>query len=209
MSLIVTNKAGSTIPLLESGVYLSVCIGVVDLGEQLSERFKKVQHKVVLTFEVADESVMVDGSPMPRWLSKTYTASLNEKSTLYQTIIAWRGRDMTDVELEGFDVGELIGTGCQLQVIVRKTDAGVERNDIQAIVGMPKGVKAPVPRSETFVFDIDDPATHGALEKLPAWMRERIEKSTSWARPADANSQKMGMDQAPSAGAASTAGPGF
>lgn len=55
---------------------------VIDLGEQWSEAFQKTNHKVMITWEVTDESTTIDGEEKPRVISKEYTLSLSQKATL-------------------------------------------------------------------------------------------------------------------------------
>lgn len=73
MGLIVKKPEKTAIPPLTGGTYAAVCIGIVDLGEQYNERFKKVQNVVSLTFEIAGETVERGSGPEPRWLSREYT----------------------------------------------------------------------------------------------------------------------------------------
>lgn len=191
MSLVMTKK-GTPIPPLESGVYAAHCIGVIDLGEQLSEQFKKIQHRVLLVFEVVGETVTQDGEEKPRWLSREFGASLNEKANLYNALIAWRGKPFTDVELEGFDLGEMLRKPCQIAVEVVERN-GKTFNQIRSIVGPPKGVKLAPTASELLHFDMDVPETHAAFDKLPEWMRARILRSPTWAA-LHANAEALTMD---------------
>ena len=42
----IKDRAKPKAPPLEPGVYIAVCVGVVDLGEQYSEKFKNYSNKV-------------------------------------------------------------------------------------------------------------------------------------------------------------------
>ena len=48
MGLRVRKRSGPAIPPMDAGTYAAVCVGVVDLGEQYSETFKKYSDKVLL-----------------------------------------------------------------------------------------------------------------------------------------------------------------
>ena len=61
-------------------------------------------------------------------------------------------------------------------------------------MALPKGMPAPVPASETFLFDMDDPATHAILPALPQFLREKVERSPTWAR-LRAGSEEMDLDE--------------
>lgn len=74
-------------------------------------------------------------------------------------------------------------------------------------MALPKGMPAPVPASETFLFDMDDPATHAILPALPQFLREKVERSPTWAR-LHAGSEEMDLDEddAPNEGGAPSRG---
>ncbi len=219
MSLIVKKKAGSNIPPLDGGVYPGICIGVVDIGEQQSAKFKKYQDKVILIFEVIDEFVTVeeDGQQVqkPRWLSREYTKSLDKKSNLMQTLRAWFNLP-ADIDMEAFDMTELVCAGCQLSVeMVERDDK--RYNNIGAIIGLPKGMKLGNPISVTFIYDMDAPDDE-VFVKLPSWIQDKITGSTQHAATT-ANSKPIDIDTADVAGVKvdittgevikGTGGPGF
>ena len=193
MGLIVTQKSTNSVPPLESGVYTGICVGVVDLGEQHNQKFNKYQYKILFIFEIVDEFVDVDGEQKPRWLSKEFTASSNQKSNLYQVLTSWIGRALTDEELEnGFDVSTMLKAGCQLQVLQEDKD-GRSYNVIQAIIGLPKGAKVSEPISDIVLFDMDHEDAPEVFETLPDWMKDKIMKSTTWAQK-NANSEDIDID---------------
>lgn len=197
MGLIVSRKAKSNIPPLAAGVYTGTCIEVVDLGEQHNTKYNKYQRRVLLTWEIRGERVDVeeDGKTVskPRWLSKEYTASLNSKSRLYEMLTAWLGRELTDEEADAYDISTLIGRSCQLQVIVKDKPDGRRYSEIKGIMALPKGADPGAPESDTMVFAIDEPDADEVIAKLPAWVQERVKKSTTWVA-AHANSQDIDVD---------------
>lgn len=182
MGLKVSDKA-KNIPTLESGVYTGICVGVVDLGEQKNERFNKYQNRVLFFFEIAGEFVDVgEGELKPRWLSKEFTASLNSKSNLSKTLQSWRNKPFTPEEAAGFDLGLMLGEACQLQVMEEEKNDR-KYNNIQNIIGLPKGMRVEPPMSELIMFDMDYlEEAEEVLPKLPEWVQDRINKSTTWAR---------------------------
>lgn len=95
-------------------IHVAVCVDVVDLGEVETHFGKK--HKVKLVWEV-DELTAGRRSDGKLFLArKQYTASLNDKSTLYKDLTSWRGRPFTDEELRAFDLEKLIGVPCRILV---------------------------------------------------------------------------------------------
>ena len=189
MSLKAKRKPANNIPPLDGGTYMSVCVGVIDLGEQYRKLDKQKQGKYaeecMFIFEIPSERVQVDGEDKPRWLSsKRYTVSLHERSALYQMLTSWRGKALSDAELDpagdGFDLMQMAGQGAMLSVSVAEKDDGSLKNKIEAVTGFPKGIAPPQPESEILVFDADDPDME-VFGKLPEWIQDVIRKSTQFA----------------------------
>lgn len=179
MALIAKKKAKSTVPPLAADTYPAVCVGVVDLGEQHSEKFKNYQNKVMFLFEIIGETVDVDGEAKPRWLSKEFTLSLSEKSNLAKTIAAWTGRELTEDECEnGYDVMQLVGRPAMVVVTVKETENG-SFNDITVIASPPKIMTIPPAESDQFTFEIEN-WNDEVFEKLPEWIQNKIKKSTEY-----------------------------
>ena len=180
MSLKVKNKKGLSLPPIDGGTYPAVCVGIVDLGEQHNEKFKKYEDKVLFIWEVPSVMIEVDGQQKPRWLSRDFSATLNEKGNLTKFLIPWRGKNFTEEELngDGFDLKQMLGEGCLLQVIVEEKD-GNQYNRITGCMGFPMGMPSPVTESELLWFDMDE-WDDDALEKFPEWVQARIKKSTQY-----------------------------
>ena len=179
MALIAKKKAKSTVPPLAADTYPAVCIGVIDLGEQHSEKFKNYQNKVMFLFEIIGETVDVEGEAKPRWLSKEFTLSLSEKSNLTKAIEAWTGREISEDESEnGYDVTQLIGRSALVVVTVKENENGTF-NDITVITAPPKIMQIPAAESETLCFTIEEWNAE-VFEKLPEWIQNKIKKSTEY-----------------------------
>lgn len=183
MSLTVKRKKANKIPPMAGGNYMAVVVGLIDVGEQYSDRFKNYTDKLIIIFEIPSETVEVDGEQNPRWLSKDFSATLNEKSNLYKTLVSFLGRDLTESELSedgtGFDLTSLVGQGCILTVTLDTKEDGDQKNSIKQIGGLPAGIPAPHTESDLLIFDIDN-RDESVFEKLPEWIQERIKKSTQY-----------------------------
>lgn len=189
MSLRAKRKPVSDIPPLDGGTYMGVCVAVIDLGQQYKQYEKQKQGRYVeqclFIFEIPSERVQVDGQDKPRWLSsKRFTVSLHERSALFQLLTSWRGKALSEAELdpagEGFDLMQMAGQGAMLSVSVNEKDDGSRSNKIEAVTGFPKGIAPPKPESEILVFDADDPDME-VFAKLPEWIQDAIRKSTQFA----------------------------
>jgi hypothetical protein len=187
MSIVVT--AGSSGPKSEpvsAGTHAAVCYGVVDLGTQVSEQYGP-KRKVALLWEIPEERIEVKGKNLPRGISKRYTASLNEKSTLRKDLEGWRGRSFTGPELAGFDLANVLGKACFVNVIHKNTVRGVFA-DVGAVMPLPKGMPSKTPESTLINFSITD-AIEAARKSgkqvefpdhLPQWLADVCSKSEEY-----------------------------
>lgn len=178
MSLTVSESGGREIPILAEGSYVAVCNMLVDLGLQFNERYGNSSRKVLIGWVLPEEMIEIGGEMVPRTISQRYTASLNEKSVLRRDLSAWRGRDFTQAELEEFNLRNIVGAPCLLQVIHREYN-GKKYANMASIMTLPKGMAKPSVLDEPVVYDIDedDPAE---VEKLPEWIKDIITKSESY-----------------------------
>lgn len=179
MSLNVKSKSGPSFPPVPGGTYPAICVGIVDLGEQYNEYYKKYAGKVLLLWEIPSQTVEVDGERKPRWLSRDFTASLNAKSKLSELITGWRGAPITEAEKkDGIDLSGFLGRSCLLQVIVEQKEDR-QFNRISGVMGLPVGMPAVTTESELLLFDMDA-WDEEVLEKLPEWIQDRVKKSTEY-----------------------------
>lgn len=176
MAITARANSGSGGNSVAAGVHIALCTRIIDIGTQFSERFGNSQRKVMLTWEVPDDTVVIDGEDKPRLISKEYTLSLNEKARLRFDLESWRGRKFTDSELDGFDLGNVLGSPCQIQVLHNEKGYA----NISSIMSMPKGVQAPEPVGEKIYFDLSDDTCLSVIEKLPEWVRDKIKTSPEY-----------------------------
>lgn len=189
MSLNVSDKSGNDFAPIPEGVHVAVCYGVIDLGEQFNEKFGKSTNKVLIMWELPDE--MEEGQELPRVFSQRYTASLNSKSKLRKDLAAWRGRDFTDKELEAFDLKNILGTSCQIQ-ISHKENNGKTFANLAAIMALPKGMPKRMPMHEVISFDLDEDGLE-KLKDIPDWIVNIIKESETF--KARAGERKTGAPE--------------
>ena len=53
----IKDRAKPKVPPVEAGVYMAVCVGFIDLGEQYSEKFKNYSYKCLYVWELPGETV--------------------------------------------------------------------------------------------------------------------------------------------------------
>lgn len=187
MSLVVNEGSSTSIPLLPEDTYPAVCNMLVDLGEQYSEKFDKTSRQILICWEIPSEKLDNGES---RRLSKTYTASLNSKGNLRRDLIAWRGRDFTVDELKAFDLKNIVGAPCMLQVIHRVGQDGVKRAVIGGIMKLPKGIPLPALSNGYTIYDLDADDAVEKIDELPEWVQERVKASETWKNLTEIHDEK-------------------
>ena len=172
----IKDRAKPKAPPVEPGVYMAVCVGVVDLGEQYSEKFKSYSNKVKFVWAMPGELIEIDGKQEERQLSKEFTISASKKGNLRAFLESWNSKSYSDEEFGEVDLFDQIGKACQLQVVLNDTK---EYSNVANLMPLPKGMPVPTSKTAFFTWDMDawDDA---AFENLPAWTQDQIKKSTQY-----------------------------
>lgn len=173
MGLIVKDNSGSEFEQVPEGNYIARCYQLIDLGTQTydNQGEKKQQHKVLLAWEILDPEVkMQDGRPFSVY--KRYTASLNERATLFADLQAWRGIRFTPEDLEGFDLHNVLGAYCAIQVL-HETKGDRTYENITAIMFTRE---KPEPINDLTEFDLSNPDLK-VFSSLSERLQETIKKS--------------------------------
>lgn len=175
MSLKVSQATGDY-EIVPEGQYIARCYKVVDMGTQdvSWEGQTKQQPKIIIYWEILDDKLkMDDGRPFS--ISKTYTASLDDRSNLYKDLVAWRGKQFSAEELIGFDISKLLGAYCQIQVAHQESNGKTYAN-INALMNTKE---RPTAVNDTVMFDIDNPDME-IFNTFPTWLKDKIRSSAEW-----------------------------
>lgn len=172
----IKDKSRPKVPAIEPGVYMAVCIGVIDLGEQYSEMFKNFRNEVQIVWEIPSETVEIDGETKPRQLSRTFSVATSKKANLRAVLSSWNGKAYSDDEFGEIDLFDQIGRPCMLNVVLN--DSG-EYANVDSVVPMPKGVPAPVSTTPPIRWDMDA-WDDEVFKTLPEWAQEKVKKSTQY-----------------------------
>jgi len=143
----VREPEGKDFPQAPEGLHQAVCVDAWDVWtEQRPEEFGGgLVDKTRLVWEI-DKTDKENRRPYQ--VSHLYTASLHEKAKLRQHLESWRGRRFTDEERQGFDLENVIGANCQLQIVHRLSRNGKTYSNVQAIVPIGKGMTKMRPSSD-------------------------------------------------------------
>ena len=189
MSLTVNANSASTIAPIPEGTYLAVCGLLVDLGVQFNKTFGNSSRKLMIGWEIPEETYEdKDGNQKPRMVYNRYTASLNESSNLRKDLAAWRGRDFTEEELEGFDLHSIVGKSCYLNIIHKEYN-GKKFANISSIMALPKKAEKGQLSEPALIFDLDT-ASEADIENLPNWISDIVRGSETY------KNRKLEEDQA-------------
>lgn len=185
MALIAADNGGSFKPVPQ-GVHMARCYRVIDLGTQETnyQGELKAQRKIIIGWELfgedeAGEALTTDdGKPMT--ISKRYTLSLSRNARLRADLESWRGRAFTDQELRGFDVGNLLGVYCMVNVTHDSRD-GKTYSNIASISPVPAMLKNAKPAGihPNQTFDVTDPDM-AVFETFHDKLKELIQQSFEW-----------------------------
>lgn len=176
MGLKVKDRAKPKLPPVDPGVYIAVCIGVIDLGEQYSEKFKNYNNEVQFVWELSGETVEVDGEQKPRQLSRTFNVATSKKSNLRGFLSGWNGIQYSDEQFQELDLFDQLGKVCQLNVVLNDTG---EYANVDSVIPLPRGMPAPTTETPLVRWNMDEWSDEG-FSALPEWVQGKIKKSTQY-----------------------------
>ena len=170
------NGDHKNIPPLDAGTYSAVCSGVIDIGTHMKEwkGEETPKNQLILMFDFPTETIEIDGKQMPRCLSLKLTKSMHENAMFRKHLIAWRGRDFTDEELNDFALSKLLGAPVTIGIIQKEYKGKIYAN-ISTLGKATKGTEQKATRK--IYFDMGDETTYSAIEELPDWIVTLINKS--------------------------------
>ena len=172
----IKDRAKPKVPPVEAGVYMAVCIGFIDLGEQYSEMFKSYSNKGMYIWELPGETIEIDGEQKLRQLSKEFTISGSKKSNLRGFIESWNSKSYSDDEFMEFDLFEQVGKSCQLNVVLSESK---EYSNVDNLMPIPKGFPSPTTETKLIKWDMEN-WNDEVFAELPEWIQEKIKKSTQY-----------------------------
>ena len=196
MSFIVEDKGGN-FERCPAGAHLARCYRIADLGTQKSEYMgeTKYLHKIMVGWEIhgmnddGSKIKMNDGRPFA--IFKNYTHSWSDKANLRIDLQSWRGRPFSEEEMHKFDLANVLGAWCMLNVIERQGQNGNTYSNVAGVTPVPAMIKQngfPAAVNKNEIFNIAQPdmeVFNGFSDNL----KKKIESSPEW--------QKRGKNEKP------------
>lgn len=182
---IIAEKKGEDFKKVEPGTYVARCYSMIEIGtiETEFQGQKKKQRKVNLTWELPTEmdTFNPEKGQEPYVVSKTYTLSMHEKSTLRKDLESWRGKGFTEEEARSFDVVKLLGAPCILSIIhvPGKDDPSKMYVQIGSISRLMKGQECPPQINPTRVLSYDN-FDWTIFHNLSDYMKGKIQSSDEY-----------------------------
>jgi len=213
MSFFVEDKGGN-FERCPPGMHLARCYRIMDLGTQKSEYMgqTKYLHKIMIGWELhgVDESgkplTMFDGRPFA--IFKNYTLSWSEKANLRLDLQSWRGKPFSQEEMRKFDLKNVLGAWCMLNVIERQGQNGNTYSNVDSVSPVPTIIKQnglPQPVNKNEMFNLQEPDwvlfetfSDNLKQKIinsPEF--EKVKKAADYQKDAnaEANSPKPAFDE--------------
>jgi len=213
MSFFVEDKGGN-FERCPPGMHLARCYRIMDLGTQKSEYMgqTKYLHKIMIGWELhgVDESgkplTMFDGRPFA--IFKNYTLSWSEKANLRLDLQSWRGKPFSQEEMRKFDLKNVLGAWCMLNVIERQGQNGNTYSNVDSVSPVPTIIKQnglPQPVNKNEMFNLQEPDwalfetfSDNLKQKIinsPEF--EKVKKTADYQKDAnaEANSPKPAFDE--------------
>jgi len=175
-----TSAPARDFEIAPAGNHVAICYAMVDLGQQhvVFNNEEKWQRKVYIGWELSNEQ-MADGRPF--MVSRQFTMSLHEKSTLRAILESWRGRPFTDDELMGFDLKNILSKPCMVNVVHATGNNGRTYANVKSIATMPKGMPVPEQINPTMLFEFGDQGfDEDKYIALPQWLQTKISESKDY-----------------------------
>ena len=175
-----SSKQSDPVP---AGVHHAVCYAVIDLGTQdPNNPTFRPSRKVMVLWELPHETINTGDGPKPRIISSEYTASIGKKATLRAVLESWRGKPFTNDEFNGFDLKNIIGANCQLNIVHKqgKADPSKVYARIQGVVPLVKGMQPLKPTSDTIHWTIPDEGAITIPQGIPEWIGAKIVSSEEY-----------------------------
>lgn len=198
MSLIPEQGNQQEFETVPAGVYIARCYRVIDLGTQdvVWDGNTKQQHKVMVSWELLGKpggqeapKVTIDEKEQPFTIHKRYTLSLNENANLYKDLVSWRGKPFSTEELQGFNLADIMGKYCQMQVVHKERDGNTYAN----VGSLMATTEKPDPVNENVTFDLSNP-DEKVFESLSDRLQETIKKAPEYLPSKDVNEDAPKQD---------------
>jgi len=197
------SDAKSQGPIAPAGNHVARCYSVVDLGTHTEDGQYgvKTNRKIRISWELPDELHVFkeEKGEEPFAVHKTYNFVMGDKATLRLDLESWRGKKFTPEEMKSFELKNLLGAACMVNVThAEKTNATYA--NVDGVTAIPKALIAVVKEKPQLNSPVYYEVTMGdgkEFEALPDWMKEMIRKCLDWIHKPSTSSKPPEDDEIP------------
>lgn len=133
-------------------------------------------NKIALTFELSSELHQFrEGEPDRPWsVSREFTFSMGEKANLRKMVEGMIGVALQDEEATSFNIEDLLGKACLLNVVHKKNTVGKTYAQIAGASPLPKGLQAPQQYNKGVILDYEENWNEEVFKSLPQYIQEKM-----------------------------------
>jgi hypothetical protein len=188
MGMRATNDAKPR-ELIPAKTYFGIICGIFDLGTQSGGNYG-AKHQVFIQWELhTKKGPARDSEQRVLRIGSFYTLSFAGKANLRADVEAMLNRSFSEEEAkEGYDVEELLGMACRLQVKHGAKADGTPRDEIGSITALDEDDDAPTAELDHVYFEIEG-ANCEIPRDVPEWIAGYVKKSPEWTGHASAAPQ--------------------
>lgn len=172
-------KPQSDFKPVPSGTHVARVVWLINIGWQKGtyKGEPKNQPKVILGWELPNELVKEgDSAGKPMITTKFYTNSLGDMANLRKDIVNWRGKDLSQMEINGgFSLTSLMGKACQITIVHKEKQGGGVYANVTAITQLMKGIEAPERVHDELMYSVEA-HDQAAFDKLPDWIQKKCNR---------------------------------
>lgn len=189
-----SDTGGGSFTPAPTGTHIARCIRITDLGTQHGEYKGQPtrRNQILVTWELPDELIEVDGKEMPITTSRFYTNSLGEKANLRKDLESWRGRTFTEDELRKFDLQTIISRPCMLTIVSGENG----KTKVASVSGLPKNTSCPDQVNPSLTFWLDE-FNEEQFDSIPDGIKAIIKKSEEYQQVSEGGSYYPPEDTRP------------
>lgn len=175
--MIKKEEARKEFEKLPEGRYPARCYSIVDFGTHDSFWNGKPKKKHLIRFMFEFPTKFPENSDRPFTLGVTHTYSLGSKSNLRPFLGGWRGKLISDEEVEeGIDMEQFLGMTMIANVAHVKGSDGVTYVNIISNMPLIEGMTCPDQINESIIYSVEN-HNEAMFQKLSEKMKERIMES--------------------------------
>ena len=162
--------------LVAAGTHPAICYCVAELGTQETSYGKKPQ--IHIGWELPEEPLP---NGRPAVVRRRYAVSADPKSALRTDIESWEGRRFSAIDLDAFDIADLIGQTCLLSVQHSDEVGGRIYANVASVLPPPRGMaKRMQTHNDPIVFELEHESARAMYAALPEWLRTTISRSPEY-----------------------------